>query len=66
MLDLSTSDIVPLQRIRQGRMEDLCPTPMACRALQAVASTVECDDLKLIVISDHEASRVLMSCEGEL
>jgi hypothetical protein len=38
-------------------MEDLCPTAMTCRPLPVPA---ECDDLKLIVISDHEGSRVLM------
>lgn len=47
-------------------MKDLCPAAKACRSLQAVVNATECDDLKLIVISDHEASRVLNSPGGTL
>jgi hypothetical protein len=34
--------------------------------MQAAARVAECDDLKLIAISDHEGSRVPMSREGDL
>jgi hypothetical protein len=41
------------------------------QALQAVASAAECDDIKLIVISDHDSrgitsTHVLMSRDGGL
>jgi hypothetical protein len=54
MLDPSTSDTVPLERPLPHRND-----------MQVVASVAECDDLKLIVISDHEESRVLVSCDED-